>query len=186
MPNCDFYALAEDVVSVLDFVFSESWTLVELASRHDQKLRSFTSTREVLRAHKELVTLERAAHFHIYAPAMGGRVRERRITFKPGAVAGAKYRYDSEGWGLIQLYFGRLRDGRIEESHTNHNSEKRALKWQASYRNLGRVSDWNWSEVTRMSGRLNRFIRAHAATKKGSRLILPAAHKRLAAGSLTL
>ena len=101
-------------------------------------------------------------------------------------MKGATFRYDSRGWGLIQLYFGQLRNGRLSPCHTNHNSESRAKTWESTYRNLGSATKWDWKEVTRISGRLNRFIRGAAAAKEKSRPILRAAHEAQACGSLVL
>jgi hypothetical protein len=99
VPNCDFYALATDLVEVLDFIFSQSgWSLFELASRPDQPLREFPATRELLEAHPTFDLLEASLHFQLYCPTMGGRVSKRRIDFKAGAVPGATFRYDAEGW----------------------------------------------------------------------------------------
>ena len=107
MPNCDFYASGKDCIAVLDFVFAQpGWKLVELGSLPDQKLRTFRSTAEVLAAHP---IGKRATHFQLHAPDMKGRVTARRINLDPGAVPGATHRYTSEGWGLIQLYFGAVR-----------------------------------------------------------------------------
>lgn len=175
MPNCDFYALAADCAAVLGFVFEQpGWTLVELASVPDQKLRTFRSTAEVRAAYP---VGKRETHFQLHAPEMKGRVIARRINVNPGAVPGATHRYDAEGWGLIQLYFGAVRDGRLSRSHTNHNSLRRAQVWEPTVGGArDRVADWDFAAVTRISSRLNRFIRRLAVAKHGSVAILPAAH----------
>jgi hypothetical protein len=188
MPNCDFYALEGDLVEVLDFVFAQpGWSLVELASQHDRALRTFHATREVVDAFPTFSTLSASLHFNLYAEAMKGRVISRRIDFAPGAVPGATFRYDSEGWGLIQLYFGRLQDGRLSSSHTNHNSEVRARKWEPTFADRpDPVDAWNWSEVARASGRLNRFLRGAAAGKMHSRPVLRAAWEAQSRGAVQL
>jgi hypothetical protein len=177
MPNCDFYGVAPDLIEVLDFVFAQpGWQLVELASRHDQPLRTFLTTGEVLDGFPAFSSLSTPLHFQLYSKTMGGRVGQRRIDFNPGAVPGASFRYDSQGWGLIQLYFGRLRDGRLSSCHTNHNSEKRARAWTPTYSDepeMGSVEAWDWKEVTRISSRLNRFLKSRSPGKLHSRPILP-------------
>jgi hypothetical protein len=186
VPNCDFYALATDLVCVLDFVFAQpGWSLLELASRHDQPLREFHATREVLDAYPTFDLLETSLDFHLYCPSMGGQVFRRRIDFKAGAVPGATFRYDSEGWGLIQVYFGRVRAGRLSPCHTNHNSQRRAETWEPTSRGqLGPVAAWNWDEVVRVSGRLVRFVRGASVAKLGSRPILHAAQEARARGAV--
>lgn len=183
MPNCDFYASRSDRVDVLDFVFAQpGWRLVELASRHDQPLRTFTTTREVVDGFPTFDSMAESLHFHLYAESMGGRIGVRRVDFKPGAVRGASFRFGSQGWGLIQLYFGQLRDGRLRNCHTNHSTEKRAQAFAPVYGAdpgfgpaLAGVDSWDWKEVTRISSRLNRFIRRRAAGKLHSRAVMPAA-----------
>jgi hypothetical protein len=188
VPNCDFYALAPDLIDVLDFVFAQpGWLLVELASRNDQPLRSFHATREVLDGFPAFSSLRRSMHFNLYSEAMGGKVTSRRIDFTPGAVPGATFRYDSGGWGLIQLYFGALRDGRLSNCHTNHNSERRASNWEPTYADrLDPANTWNWAEVTRTSGRLNRFLRRMAPGKLRSRPVLQAAWEAQSTGEVKL
>jgi hypothetical protein len=188
VPNCDFYALATDLVEVLEFIFAQpGWSLFELASVPDQPLREFHATRDVLDSYPSFDRLDRDRHFQLHCSTMGGHVSMRRIDFTPGAVPGATFRYNSEGWGLIQLYFGALRDGRLSPCHTNHNTQRRAEKWEPTYFDqLGPVAVWNWTEVTRVSGRLNRFIRSVSAAKLHSRPVLRAAHDAQVRGALVL
>jgi len=189
MPNCDFYALSSDMVEVLDFVFAQpGWQLVELASRHDKPLRTFRATKGLIGGFPTFAKQTRALYFHLHAESMGGRITSTRINFDPGAVPGATHRYDSGGWGLIQLYFGHIRKGQLAASHTSHNSELRAKKWAPIYEGDGgdRVEEWNWPEVTRVSGRLNRFLRGRATGKRGSRPVLPSAWEAAERGELEL
>ncbi len=182
MPNCDFYAAGKDFRSILEFVFEQpGWTLVELASLPDQPLRRFDAADAVLDAY-DLTTSD--APLQLYTPANGGAIVERSITFRPGAVGNATGRTESAGWGLIQLYLEPERDGRIGLSHTNHNSEVRARSWEQAFSHeLGPISAWNWTEVSRTSRRLNYYIRQSAVRKAGSRVILPEAAARVAQGA---
>jgi hypothetical protein len=190
MPNCDFYALAPDLLELLDFVFAQpGWRLIELGSQHDRPLRTFRAVREVLDGFPTFSALSTPLHFHLYAEAMEGYVGSRRITFNRGAVPGATFRYDSQGWGLIQLYFGQLRDGRLSNCHTNHNSEQRARNWAPTYADdpeMGSVDSWNWKEVNRASSRLNRFLQRRAQGKIHSRPVLPAAWEAQGKGEVQL
>jgi hypothetical protein len=183
MPNCDFYATGDDFVRILDFLFEQpGWILIESASRNDQPLRRFGSPSEVLGS-VDLAIAD--AHLWLYAPALGGEVVERKVTYRAGAVAGALGRTLAEGWGLIQLDLAAARDGSIRPSHTGHNSQARAHGWEATYLDrLGPVDAWDWLEVVRTSSRLNRFIRGLAMGKSGSRPILPMAATAVAQGAV--
>jgi len=187
MPNCDFYALAPDLLEVLDFVFAQpGWRLVELTSQNDRSLRSFHCAREVLEGFPTFSELSSALHFQIYSETMGGAVTSRRITYNPGAVPGATFRHASQGWGLIQVYFGRLRDGGLSHCHTNHNSERRARHGESSCADMGPVDAWNWKEVSRTSSKLDRFVRRTAPGKLHSRPVLPAAWEAQTMGQVRL
>jgi hypothetical protein len=177
VPNCDFYAVESDFALVLDFIFDQpGWTLTEAFSRHDLPVRRFPTTGDVLRA---CSSASGDMTLLLHAPSMGGEITERWIAFKPGAAPGATGRTDADGWGAIRLTLARLHDQQVRPSNANHRSERRAIRWEAPYlEELGPVDVWDWREVNRLSGRLNRFIRGVAVGKSPavpSRVILPGA-----------
>lgn len=185
MANLDFYALPADAEEILGFIFEQpGWVLHELSSLPNAKVRSYTSLAPLLEAAD---SWSQALRFQLHTPEMGGRPHYRRIKLNAGAIPGATFSYSTEGWGLIQLYFEVPSGAHLAASHTNHNSEARARKCEPTYpQQADRVADWNWSEVSRASGRLNGFVRARSAAKQGSRPILPRAHEAMATGQLAL
>lgn len=84
------------------------------------------------------------------------------------------FRYRVSGWGLIQLYLGGMNENEktLIHSYTNHNSEKRAIKWQETSPEMGRADKWDWQEVNKVSRNLNSYIRKLSVSKIGSRPIL--------------
>jgi hypothetical protein len=123
----------------------------------------------------------------LYAPEMRGHVTPRRINLKPGVLGNATFRYAANGWGLIQLCFEAPREEKLEASHTNHNSQKRAEGWAPTYpKDAKYVATWDWAAVTRVSGRLVRHIRGLQADMLGSRPVLPAAFQAQRDGSIVL
>jgi hypothetical protein len=184
MPNCDFYAMDQDVVQIVHFVFSQpGWVLYELSSRPQHELRCFSDTEQLLQAFDLRTKTE---HFQLYAPEMQGRVYQKRIDVDEPEPGNAFW-HESRGWGLIQLYFVAVRDGRLRASHTNHNSERRARAWQPTYaEEPDSVDDWDWRAVHSTSGRLNRFIRGRAVSKSGTRAVLPCAHEQASSGRVVL
>lgn len=172
MPNCDFYALEDDYRQVLDFVFAglevEVW---DLSSELDEPLRRFSSSDEVLSTPQQQ-NCQWPITLHLYAPAAKGQFLIEETTLNTG-----QRRSSSTGWGLIQLYLGAVKDGRLHSSHTNHNSEVRARNWShtSSDSSLGDPGAWDWSEVTRVSRRLNYRIRRLGVRKEDGRAILPGA-----------
>jgi len=184
MPNCDFYAVPADWLQVVQFIFTnQDWVLYELSSRPDCEVKVFHSVNEV----KALLQGEdESFHFQLYSPAMGGLVQFRRIDFSPGAVPGKSFRYATEGFGLIEFYVSRPRNGKLRPSHTNHFSMKGAEDWAPIRSEVASPNNWNWKHVTSMSNRLNRHIRSLGVAKHGSRAILQGAQAGLAAGELEL
>lgn len=175
MPNLDFYALGDDYRLVFDFIFAQpGWNLREMYSRLEQPIRVFTSTAEILAATDPDA---KAEHFALWSPQMGAAVEERRIDFDAATVAkyNATHRFEATGWGLIQLYTTRPTARGLGASHTNHNSEKRAQAWEPVANQA--VTPWDFTEVKRISSRLNRYIARISTDKIGSRPILPAAHE---------
>jgi hypothetical protein len=123
-------------------------------------------------------------HFQLYSEEMGGRPQFRRIDFRPGAVPGKKFRYATEGFGLIQFYVSRPFGGKLRPCHTNHVSMKAAEAWTPIRSEVASPDGWNWRHITSMSNRLNRYIRSLGVAKHGSRAILAGAQAGLAAGDL--
>jgi len=182
MPNCDFFAAGPDHRAVLEFVLSQkNCQIHELGSEPDQDLREFRTLVDL----EDCYSISNWNHWDCRPPMLlqlypndaDGKFVRRLITLDSKRCKGATFRYTAEGWGLIQLYLESpiKRSGKqwMETSHTNHNSEKRAMAWESTYPDLGRVSDWNWKAVTSFSRRLNRYIQSLAVDKKGSRPILP-------------
>ena len=46
----------------------------------------------------------------------------------PEKCNGFKYRYNADGYGLVQLYLEVPTENILSNSHTNHNTKKRAEK----------------------------------------------------------
>ena len=183
MPNCDFYALRDDARLVLEFVFEETDCQVfEMTSAQRQPLREFRAPGQVMDAFGKF-----GINLQLYAPSMKGKLRTKRVELDTAKDGEANWLFEIHGWGAIQLYLATIRNGRIENSHTNHNSEKRALKWESIYGDdLGPVAAWDWKRVAAISRRINSRIRKLAPAKRGSRPILPAAHQALQTGEVGL
>jgi hypothetical protein len=187
MPNCDFYAAGPDLDELLEFVFAlpdcrvfESYSLME------QELVEFQSTAEIRSRYRlghcggtgDTVLLQ------LVPSRAGGAVGVARIELDPRRCQGATFRYRLTGWGLIQLYLGGVSPRGVVHSHTNHASEKWARAWEATCAwERGPVSAWDWREVTRVSSKINRFIRQRLAVGRiASRPVLRHANELLVAG----
>ena len=188
MPNCDFYAAGADLDALLAYVFGLPDARVwEHYSPYNTELTEFHSVEEIKRRYPLGAPQGTACSvlLQLQPVAARGDVRTNRISLDPRRCNGATYRYALEGWGLIQLQLGGVGPRGLVQSHTNHNTRKRALTWEAQCLDrLGRVDAWDWREVTRVSSKINRYIRGHLAVDRvGSRPVLPQAHEVMRAGS---
>lgn len=103
----------------------------------------------------------------------------------PGVAGDATFRHCCEGWGLIQLYYGGpFGTQQLRWSHTNHNTEKRALAWAATTPRLGDPGAWDWEKITSGSSKLNRAIRTLTVNKIGSHPVLQHAAEFIEGGGL--
>ncbi len=182
MPNCDFFAAGSDHLAILEFVLGQADCRVyESYSQFDQSLSEFRTIADFESCYSisdwSRSQPRQSILLQLCSANSLGRVLKRKISLDSRRCKGATFRYAAEGWGLIQLYLEspRKRSGQqwLEASHTNHNSEKRALAWESLNPELGPVSGWNWNAVTSFSRRLNRHIHKLAVAKNGSRVILP-------------
>jgi hypothetical protein len=186
VPNCDFYATPEDHQPLLEWMFAEGTCEVyESYSAHEQPLLRFGSANEVLRQFERRHANGKpwdAVHLQLYVPGTGPPFVARRIAVNPTACDGATFRYCAEGWGLVQLYLAAPRDGRLNDSHTNHNSRVRAEAWAGTAQDEQGPEAWDFRRITSFSSRLNRQIRKSAVAKIGSRVVLPGALRQWEAG----
>jgi cell wall assembly regulator SMI1 len=181
VPNLDFYAVGSDHTAVLDAVFGLGvFRVFEEYSGPDEELREFTAAEEVPAARVQRFLM-------LYVVGSGPEPVARRIDLRPGNILGdATFRYQCEGWGLIQLDLGSVVDdgSELRRSHTNHNTEKRARKWSEVAPDAGDPGQWDWTLITRTSSKLNRLIRGMAARKIGPWPVLPQAARLIADAGL--
>ncbi len=190
MPNCDFYAVSADLFAVLDFVFSElPCRVFESYSQMGEKLREFNAAEEIeaLDHFGEISGKGPSVLLELWATEASSNVRVEKIALDPGRSGGYTQRFKVTGWGLIQLQLGGNSPSGILHSHTNHNSEARAKKWQATCPEMGDLAEWDWSKVAAVSRKLNHHIRSTLAVDKiGGRPVLEYAAKLLESGATAI
>lgn len=190
MPNCDFYATLEDHEQLLQWLFDGAACKVfELSSGFEQPLKEFRSTSEVLSQFDRTYTTGEKWHtVHLQLHILGASppFAPRRIHLDPNACDGATFRYVAEGWGLVQLYLGAVTARGLNNSHTNHNSQKRAEAWAPTIPTMQEVGLWDFKKITSFSSRLNRQVKKLSLAKIGSSPILPGALKLWQEGAALL
>lgn len=181
MPNCDFYATLKDHEAVVGWLFSDAACHVyELSSDYEQPLKRFDSPADVLHQFERCYPTGQpwhTVHLQLYVLGASPPFIPRRVELDPKACGGARFRYAADGWGLVQLYLKVQRGDRLENSHTNHNSLKRAQGWAGIFKTHPSPDSWDFKRITAFSSRLNRAIRARAVAKIGGRVVLDGALK---------
>jgi hypothetical protein len=158
MANLDFYALGDDLRSLLAFLYAETDVVIyELSSRENCELRSFCTVSELAEAFDLGAYL--TAHLVLWSPSVRPRPLIERVDATKAPVP--FFRYAIRGAGLIQLYLGGVRDGVIHHSHFGHWNEARA-----KYLPEELVRDCDWAALRRLSGKTQRHIRGKCARFK--------------------
>jgi hypothetical protein len=183
----DFYADENDIAKILDFIFSETDLLLyELASKYGQAIKFYRNTADVLNDYNFYSSGDSSKEFQLWTPKFNGDLVIRKIELDPKYCKGHTFRYSTEGWGLIQLYFGVRKNDKLPSSHLGHQSEKRALLWQDTNSNLGEVKKWNWKEVESTAKKLKYQINNKMSIRKfNSYGVLQGADKYVEKPSLT-
>jgi hypothetical protein len=163
----DFYANENDIAKILDYIFSETdLILYELASKYGNEIKFYRETAEVLKNNSFSFSSELSKEFQLWTPRFNGDLVIQKIELNPKYCKGHSFRYSTEGWGLIQLYFGVRKNDKLPLSHLGHQSEKRALLWQDTNKNLGEVNKWNWKEVESTAKKIKYHIHNKMAVRK--------------------
>jgi hypothetical protein len=179
VPSLTFYAADDDWSAILEAVLDLSlFRVFESYSKPDCELREF-------QAAKDVPDDPSGRMLALYAVGSGPEPLAHRIDLVSGALGDATFRYRCAGYGLIQLYHGGMVGTQeLRWSHTNHNTEKRALRWADTTAELEEVARWDWAAVTSASAKLNRAVRRMAVSKISSRPVLPHAAQLITTADL--
>jgi len=182
MPTLHYFAAADDIREVLDFVFAETdCRLYEAYSANDRQMREFRSTAEVAETFQLGLDPHgngSAQYLALWSPSAVSRVTVKRIEFEPRYAkrTGATHRFNVDGPALIYLHFGGEHEGAITTSWLSCNSERRATVWASSFDPSIRV---DWPAVRKLLGRLRYLIdRKLVAARVPGHAVLPHALAR--------
>jgi hypothetical protein len=163
-----FFALRDDLLSLLEFVFAETGARVfEAYSAFDRELREFESPDAIDRAFRLGIDEHGSGSepfLQLWWSGVCPQPRIERITLKPGAVPGHSFRHAVRGWGLAQLQCGgeySREEPTITASHFGHFSEAGARK--KGYLESGPDAPVDWAGLQRVSQRVQRRLRTQLA-----------------------
>jgi hypothetical protein len=157
MAQLNFYATTEDVVAVIDFMFSlGTLELYEAYSRKDAEIRKFSSAAEIVGSgHIE------ENHGGVFVRGAWASVtrglKVRRFSLNPSV---GSFRHEVVGVGVFQLIQGRPHDlaqESLDRSIFSHWNEAGARQRSAFDR--VELDEVNWAELRRLSGKVHRQVR---------------------------
>ncbi len=140
-------------------VSKKNCSIYELYSDFEKPIRIFSNVEEIIQEFQRKVSNRQESntiYLNIYVQSSGPKFKARKILLDPKKCNGAKYRFSSDGWGMIQLRLSTNTGNRLCSSYTNHNTLKRAEKWENFYKDSDSPSQWNFNSVSQFS---NQFIR---------------------------
>jgi hypothetical protein len=175
----DFFASKTDKLEILDFIFKETdLHLYDLGSPYGQEICQYKTVDEISSKFDLDNGDKFAVTFQLWTPRHKGKLLFRKIDLDPKHCNGHTFRYSTDGWGLIQLYFGGLKNNELNQSHIGHFNESEALKNEISMTFNGKVDAWDWTEIQATSRKLKYQIHNKLATRKiGSFGVLSGADK---------
>jgi hypothetical protein len=176
--NYDFYADRSDALSVIAYIFAEmDLQLFDLYSEYGEEVTEYKSVADVQRKF-ETSAAHPSALFQVWSPRHRGKPFFRKLALDPDRCDGHTFRYSTNGWGLIQLYFYGPSKRGLGPSHIGHFEERGAYSRESLYEEMGKASEWDWREIRRTSRALKYHIQKRLSVSKVSRIdtrdILPA------------
>ncbi len=173
----NFFADKNDKEIILDFIFKETdLQIYDHTSAFDEEVCQYFSVEEITSKFDLINGDKFAVTFNLWSPRHSGSILFRKINLDPKRCQGHTFRYSTNGWGLIQLYFGGQKNSELHQSHLGHFNKAGALKVENTNSIIGKVSEWDWNEIEASSRKLKYQIHNKLATKKiGSIGVLPGA-----------
>jgi len=184
----DFFADESDKIEVLNYIFRETDLQVfDHYSALGQQVTEYKTTEQIVSKFDLRNGDKFSVTFNLWTPRLKGDLIFRKVNLDPKRCNGHTFRYSTDGWGLIQLYFGGIKNHAFHNapkssvlnvSHIGHQSQKRAMAWEGVTQGNGQVSKWDWKEVEKTGRALKYHIHTHLAKRKiGSVDILHGADK---------
>ena len=164
--NYNFFASKTDKLEILDFIFNHTdLQIYDLSSSCDQEIYQYKTVDEISSKFNLDNGDKFANTFQLWSPRHKGKPLFRKVELDPKHCNGHTFRYSTDGWGLIQLYFGGLKHNELHQSHIGHFNEKGALKWEDTTKVNELVSLWDWTEIKSTSRKLKYQIHNKLATR---------------------
>lgn len=162
-----FYASKSDKINILKFLFKETEVRVyDFFSEYEKKICEYKSISKIVNKFDLENGNRFAVSFHLWASHHKGFVFKKKVILNPRLNNGFTYRYVSDGWGLIKLFFGGIEKDHLNVSTLGHLSKADALLWESTNTFTGRVSQWNWQQIRSTMSHIKKKIHNEMAVKR--------------------
>jgi len=181
MATLDFFAVRDDLLALLSFIYCETDCVVfESYSRYDAELRQFASVQQLNAAFSIGDDPHGNGHailLQLHSLSVAAPPRIKRFSL---SVPGYSFRYCVESAGLMQLYLGGSYGGFISQSHFGHWNEAGARQ-----RCVFPADEVNWPLQRSLSGKIQRHIKSRLShAKVQSRYVMAHAFVALQSGKI--
>ncbi len=175
----NFYAGYNDKKQILEFIFNKTeLRLFDRGSSYGERICEYKSVQEIVNKFDLVNGHKFAVTFQMWCPKHEGEPLFRRIDLDPSKCKGHTFRYSTDGWGMIQLYFGGIKKNQLYQSGISHFNEKGAIRNESIDHFNGSVNQWSWREINKTSRQLKYQIHDKMAVDKiGSIGVLEEANK---------
>ena len=165
--NFDFFADEPDKLTLLELIFNETaLKIFELSSPFGQLVQEYKNVSDVISKFDLKNENAGPIHFQLWSPDFKAEPLFRRVELNPKYCQGHTFRYVTDGWGLIQLYLGGIKNNQLKHSHIGHFEQKSALIWEVSNHDKGKVDDWDWAEIQKASRKLKSLLNTRLVINK--------------------
>lgn len=176
--NFDFFADEPDKLAILELIFNETgFKIYDHYSLPGQSVLEYKTITDISSKFDLKNENPGQVTFQLWSPDFKALPIFRRVELNPRHCKGHTFRYATNGWGLVQLYLGGIKNNQLKHSHIGHFEQKGALIREAGLRDQGKVNDWDWAEIQKASRKLKYLLNKNLVVNKiGSFAVLKGAH----------
>jgi hypothetical protein len=183
----NFYAAKTDKLKILDYIFRETDLHVfDLYSASGEEICAYKSADQIAAKYDLENGSNFAVTFQLWTPRHKGKPVFRKIELDPKRCKEDTFRYSTNGWGMIQLYFGGVKNNLLHPSHIGHFNEKGASQKEGANNVNGTVSEWDWKEIQATANKLKYHIHKKLALSKIGTIDLLSGAEELIKQGITL
>lgn len=162
--QANFYVNKEQLGEFLKFIWEcGPPQIYQGYSEYNCDILQFQDLESVLKHLQNQIEMKSFSEsLRIHYPAAKGYLQTEKINIKSRRCTDTTFRYRIGGWGVINLHIDfKEIDKHGIECMMSCNSEKRAMAWFSTCKELKTPKLWDWKEVESISRKLRRFVKRY-------------------------